>query len=315
VKYIICTFVDSFKFPLREALRKQVWWSAKEKKKYGHEVEIIIFGKSSNIVVYEGIRIVFLDKNRLLSYFLKAERVDFIVTIIELRLLMSIFIRGVHTVTICDGYPLGEDKIFLRKLILKFLPYLFFKINVYSKFQKRVLSLKNAKIIKPILPIIKKNNFKRHESPTLLYMGHISQFKGVDAIISAYTFLRNKDSNLNLIIANNMVRGEPELIKKVNKLKNLYPGNVTIKGVVDPVEELSKAWIYLYPFKKPGGTMAFALSLYESEQCNTPYIACNVGSNAEFFNNNYLVHCDDFHHMANKIRQILNDEYNYKINF
>ena len=160
----------------------------------------------------------------------------------------------------------------------------------------------------PILPNIKVDStFKRSSNPSLLYMGHLSYFKGVDTIILAFKKLIKEIPDLTLIIANNSIRGDKELIDEVSMLKKKYPANIIIKGIVDPIEELSRAWVYLYPFKDAIGTMAYALSLYEAEQCKTPYIACNVGANKEFFNNDYLINVNDEKEMVKKIKYFINE--------
>ena len=309
-KYIICTFVDSFQFPLREALRKQVWWRAKEKQKK-YNVSIVVFGKKQDSIFQDGIKIDFVDKNKINSYKLEADFIDYITTIVELRIFLAFFSKGIKTLTICDGYPLGDSKILLRKIIIKMLPLLFSKIYVFSNYQKRVLGLPKIEKINPILPKINKLNLDKYKNPTLFYMGHISYFKGIDVLLEAYQVLKNEIPNLNLIIANNMVRGDKDLIEKVETLKKEYPDSIIIKGVINPYEELSKAWIYTYPFIKPGGTMAFALSLYESQQCGTPFIACNVGSNVEFFDKKNLINPENTEEMVEKIKEILKHEYRY----
>ncbi len=287
-KYIICTFLNSFEFPLREAIRKQIWWKAKEKQKL-YDISIVIFGEQKENIVYEGIKIIFLDKRKISSYKLKADYIDYMTTIVEFRSILSIFSKGKKTITLYDGYPISEDKVFFRKLTSKLFPFLFSEIFVLSNYQKQVLNINNIKKTFPYLPTVNKLDLSKYKNPTLLYMGHISYFKGVDIILDSYIILKNEIDNLNLIIANNMISGDPDLIEKVKKLKKRYPYNIIIKGIIDPEIELRKAWIYLYPFLKPGGTMAFALSLYESQQCGTPFIACDVGSNAEFFGKENLI--------------------------
>ena len=86
------------------------------------------------------------------------------------------------------------------------------------------------------------------------------------------------------------------------------PNDIIIKGLIDPEIELSKAWIYIYPFTKPGGTMSYALSLYESIECGTPFIACNVGANAEFFGNKNLISPDSVDEMVSKVKEIINND-------
>jgi len=248
LKYTICTFVDTFEFPLREALRKQVWWRAKEKQK-DFEVEIVVFHKDSKTIIQDGIKVKFLNKNKISSYGVKADYIDYITTIVELRSIMSIFSKGKKTLTICDGHPLGENKILLRKVIIKLLPYLFSRIYVFSNFQKKVLKLSTVEKVKPLLPIIKKQKIEKYKNPTLLYMGHISYFKGVDTLLKAFKKLKSEITNLDLVVANNMVRGDIKLLKEVDKLKETYPNDIIIKGLIDPEIELSKAWIYISIYK------------------------------------------------------------------
>jgi len=308
-KYVICTFVDSFEFPLREALRKQVWWRAKEKQK-DYEVEIIVYNhNTTKSIVKDDIKISFINKNEISQYKIVADYIDYITTIVELRSIFALKAKGYKTLTLCDGYPLGENKILLRKVIIQLLPYIFKKIYVFSNYQKKVLNLEQIELIKPLLPTIIKKNIEKYKEPTLLYMGHLSYFKGVDTLIEAYKILKNDIGNLNLIIANNMVRGDKKLLEEVQNLQQQFPENVSIKGVIDPIEELSKAWIYIYPFIKPGGTMSFALSLYESQQCNTPFIACDIGANAEFFGKTSLIKPHSIENMVQKVKEIMKNEY------
>ena len=118
--------------------------------------------------------------------------------------------------------------------------------------------------------------------------------------------VKNKIPDLELVLANNSISGDHELIEKVKNLKNKYNESVHLKGVIDPFEELQKAWLYVYPFKSALGTMAFSMSLYEATICNTPFIACDVGANKEFFNEKFLIPVNDTNALAAKIVEILN---------
>ena len=172
--------------------------------------------------------------------------------------------------TLVDGYMFGYNNKRFRKCIVPVLPFIYDKIIVFSNYQKKNLKIDKTLIQLPILPNIKVDStFKRSSNPSLLYMGHLSYFKGVDTIILAFKKLIKEIPDLTLIIANNSIRGDKELINEVSMLKKKYPANIIIKGIVDPIEELSRAWVYLYPFKDAIGTMAYALSLYEAEQCKT----------------------------------------------
>ena len=308
--YKIVSVLESFEFPLHEATRKQVWWTAKKKQKEGNNVEILILSKINKSIEHENIKITYSSK-WFLSMFLKADRIHFITGSISVWLLLVVFCFGEKNLTLTDGDMFGYNKKWLRKQIVKVLPFIYNKIIVFSNFQKNRLKLNSVEVKFPLLPIIDVNPiFKRRKKPTLLYMGHLSYFKGVDTIIKSFKDLITDIPNLTLIIANNSIRGDQELILEVENLKQKYPNNIELKGIVDPIEELSKTWIYLYPFKEAIGTMSFALSLYEAEKCNTPYIACDVGANSEFFNKDYLIPVNDDKLMTLKIKKIINERKN-----
>jgi len=124
-------------------------------------------------------------------------------------------------------------------------------------------------------------------------MGHLSFFKGVDTILKAFRQIIRVYPDSHLVIANNSVRGDKELLEEVERLRREFPNNLVVKGVVNPIEELTSCWVYLYPFKEAIGTMAFAMSLHEAEVCGTPYVACDVGANSEFFDIERLISIDD----------------------
>lgn len=309
-KYVIISRVETFEFPLHEATRKQIWWTAKEKQSKGYSVDIVILTNFNKEFINENIRIKCV--NRLLwNPFIRANKIQMITGSIAVWLLAGLFWFGGKKLTLTDGDMFGSKRRYFRKGIVPLLPFIFNKIIVFSDYQKKQLKIKSVLIETPLLPIIKVDSkIKRAERPTLLYMGHLSYFKGVDTIVHSFKKLILDIPNLVLIIANNSIRGDKELIDEVSSLKELYPDNIIIKGIVDPIEELATAWVYLYPFKEPLGTMAFALSLYEAEQCKTPYIACDIGANKEFFNPDFLINVNDNIEMTKKIKNFIDERKN-----
>ena len=306
-KYAIVSVIESLKFPLHEATRKQIWWTAKEKQSKGYSVQIILLSNFSKESVREKIHIKHVNRWSW-NPFIKANIIHVITGSITIWLFAALFWFGKKKLTIVDGFMFGYKNIGLRKSLVPFLPFIYNKIIVFSNYQKKKLKIKRTLIELPILPIIKpESKFKRSSNPSLLYMGHLSYFKGVDTIILAFKKLIIEIPDLTWIIANNSIAGDKDLIDEVSRLKRKYPANIIIKGIVDPIEELSTAWIYLYPFKNAIGTMAYALSLYEAEQCHTPYIACDVGANKEFFNTDYLINVNDDKEMVKKIKYFINE--------
>ena len=309
-KYVIVSIIESLKFPLHEATQKQIWWTAKEKQSNGYSVRIILLTNFNEEFIYENIHIKHVNRWSW-NPFIIANRIHIITGSISIWLLGGFFSFGKKKLTLVDGAMFGYKNRDLRKLIVHLLPFIYNKIIVFSNYQKKKLKIKGVLIESPKLPIINiGSKFKRSSNPSLLYMGHLSYFKGVDTIILAFKKLIIEIPDLTWVIANNSVRGDKELIDEVSRLKKLYPENIITKGIVDPIEELSTAWVYLYPFKEALGTMAYALSLYEAEQCHTPYIACDVGANSEFFNNDYLINIDDDQEMIRKIKSIIDERKN-----
>ena len=307
-KYVIITNLESFNFPLHEATRKQVWWKAMEKQNLGFQVEIVLLSNEYREIIEKNVKIRFVNPN-LWSLLLKGDIFHVMTGSVSLWLLYSVLWIGKKQITLMDGDMLGYKYQKLRGVLAKCLPLFFRDIIVYSKYQKTRLKLgESCKVEMPILPIISvDSNFKRSVMPSPLYMGHLSYFKGVDTILLAFKKLIIDFPDLTWVIANNGIRGDKSLIDEVLILKNSYPDNIVIKGIVDPIEELSRAWIYLYPFKEAIGTMAFALSLYEAERCNTPYVACDVGANKEFFNPDYLIDVDNSEAMIEKIKYFIDE--------
>ncbi|MCK4886665.1 MAG: glycosyltransferase family 4 protein [Planctomycetes bacterium] len=307
-KYIIISILDSFQFPLREAIEKQIWWTAEKRRDEGFDVSIILLTNCEKKIEQDGVKIFFKNKKHILKNKLSGDYVHFINNVVSLGLLIVVLSRGHKTLTLTDGYIWGQSRETLRKAISKVLPLIFNEIQVYSNYQKKMLKIESSEIVQPILPDIKgAGQHKRCLEPTMLYMGHLSYFKGVDVIVEAFKKLVVDFENLKWVIANNMVRGDEDLITKIKQLKEEYPENIVIKGVIDPIKELSEAWVYVYPFSEPGGTMAYPLSLYESLMCDTPFVACNVGANSEFFDEKHLIKPNDHRQMYSRIKAILNE--------
>jgi len=56
--------------------------------------------------------------------------------------------------------------------------------------------------------------------------------------------------------------------------------------------------------------MAFPLSLYEAQQCGTPFVACDVSANAEFFDKKYLIETGNERQLCLKIKEFINEREN-----
>ncbi len=311
-KIAILSFLETFEFPLREATRKQIWWKAQSLKSEEVEVCVYIVNGQNYQKYEEGINVRFIP-----FFQISHIKADYLYCITgSVTLLLPIFfvnkVKREHRIlTLTDGDMFGLSKRILRKLVVKFLPYLFGEIQVFSKYQKNRLGLSNSRVVNPYLPNIQGSIIpvNKTKNPSILYMGHISEIKGFDLIIPAITKILEEDNTITFTIANNMIYVEEKYLIAVDKLKQRFPNQIVIKGVVNPIEELKKHWVYIYPFVKAYGTMSFPLSLYESLQCGTPFVACDISANAEFFDKKYLISPNKIE-LYKKIKHLINEKKN-----
>lgn len=309
--YYIVSFLDSFDFPLREATRKEVWWEAEKRKEEGYDVSVYVVGAIGQPQVVDniGIKLYFIGNRQITS--LKADVIHCLTGSISIWLPLFKKIKASRKIlTLTDGWMLSSSRIWLRRIIAKRLFSYFDTVSVYSEYQKRILNDKRVTITKPHLPHLSIPNVKKSKTPTVLYMGHISKSKGFDIIVPAMRNVLSENSQVQFVVANNMIQGDGVYLQMVKALAADYPEQVVIKGVVNPLEELKKAWVYIYPFNTPMGTMAFPLSLYEAQQCGTPFVACDVSANAEFFDKKYLIETGNERQLCLKIKEFINEREN-----
>lgn len=302
----IVSFLDSFEFPLREATRKQVWWHACAMSANNSKVTVYIVGPKGKSLIKDGINIKFIKLSEIIH--IKADKLYCITGSVLLSFPIFLFKRVARNksfITLTDGDMFGKTKRRLRKFTAKILPLMFGTVQVFSEYQKNRLRLSKISVIRPYLPDIKPMG-KKSLNPSILYMGHITAIKGFDFIIPAIKRLLNEDNKISFTIANNMIHVEEKYLKAIDDLKKLYPNQIINKGIIDPIEELSKHWVYIYPFTTAYGTMSFPLSLYESLKCGTPFVACNVSANAEFFDNKYLIEPNE-DDLYNRIKCFINE--------
>ncbi len=310
--YIIVSFIDSLEFPVREATRKQIWWLAERIKSEGRFVTIFILNNKHETYNYEGIDIFYTDINSFIQRVKTINTFHCINGSVVPSLLDFRKVKSSHKqLTLTDGSMFWNDKLLLRKCIAYLLPFIFQKIFVYSDYQyNRLPNKRNVSIISPLLPSIKKPNVSKTDYPSVLYMGHISRMKGFDIILPTMELLLQERPDLHFIICNNMITVEQNYIDRINELKKKHEDQVIIKGVVDPIEELTKAWVYIYPFIDDVGTMAFPLSLYEAQCCGVPFVACDIAANKEFFDSKYLIEPGNEQQLYDKIKLFIDERAN-----
>lgn len=281
----ITYYVHDLRFPLREGYRKEAWFLAKEAKLNGYEVEILSSFKKRKVIIKDGIKIRYgkwlICKSNIIHYI--SQPTPFIIP----SLLFSKAKKQVMSVF--EGYLNGFWKrpwdFFLSWLVNKKIDIITLQTDFQIRLFKKTKLNVEIKKIPPMIPVLS-CNIKKSKTPSLLFMSHMDPLKGINEVINAFLIVRKKIEGLKLIVADSGLTKKTrifERIKKVNK------EDIILKTIVDPQEELSKAWIYLYPVQSAKETFSVPLSLIESIQVGTPYISTKVGGIPEYFDERSLV--------------------------
>ena len=107
---------------------------------------------------------------------------------------------------------------------------------------------------------------------------------------------------MKLVIADSGMTKSGEIY---NEIKQVNRGDIILKEVVNPQEELSKAWVYVYPLRTERETFSVPLSLIEAIQIKVPYICTDVGGLKEYFDEKHLVKPGDVNALADKIEKFI----------
>ena len=148
------------------------------------------------------------------------------------------------------------------------------------------------------------------KGPTILYIGRIAFYKGVEDIIAAYKVAKKSIPDLNLVIG-----GKPDfqMEKKYGEWKRLYK-NIYFTGFVDDIElpfYYSMADIFItYSYASEG----FGLTPIEAIACGTPVICSSMLAYKEILQDNAIfVPPRNHHQLAIEIVSLLNDSSKYNI--
>ncbi len=289
----IVYYVHDLQFPLREGIRKQAWWLAQAMKKEGHIVEIISTSyqvKSKKKIIREEIPITYIRPWRLHS--VNADVLHYLIHPTPMIIPLILFAKcKTQTLTVHDG---ALNWCWKRAWWPFLSPLINAKINtitVQTEHQKQLLQKANLKVqsakIDPLLPSrpLQRKGAK-NRIPTLLFMSHLHPSKGIKEVLKAFTIVRQKIPKVQLVIADSGVTKNKKMYEYINKINH---GDIILKNIVDPAEELSKAWVYLYPLNTARETFSIPLSLIEAIQIKTPYISTSVGGIPEYFDARTIV--------------------------
>ena len=286
----IITTYSSFDMPLREAGRKQIFSRAIEYSQKAQCEIICINDLTSQAQVYGSISIHYHKFSKIIKdclRFSQRHEIEIHSAMFQFKILLLVCLFDVKSIYLYDGEPLPRSenmvKTFARWIAYCLARRLVKSVCVLSNYQMRNLGLKKIKKIQPSVPRISTlAQLERSSRPSILYMGHLSKEKGCDTIIEMMELFANDNYDIKLVIADNSIHVDERLQLKLRDHLQKWD-NVSVKGVVDPLAELSRCWVYLYPFTTPHGTMAFSLSIHEAIISKRPVIACDVGANREFF--------------------------------
>ncbi len=115
-------------------------------------------------------------------------------------------------------------------------------------------------------------HFTKTEIPSILFLGELSQRKGIDDLITAAKQIQDKNFKVNFILAG---PGDLDRVKDLVQKYNLE-NSVFIAGPVfgqEKIDLLKKSWCLLLPSYAEG----MPISILEAFAAGLPVIAANVG--------------------------------------
>jgi len=297
----IVYYVHDLSFPVREGVRSQTWWLAQEMQKRDYEVEIISTSKKRETIVKNGIKITYGNPIAISNVNTDVLHYMSHPSPLIVPLLMRANARR-QFMTMFDGYLNGFWRRIwnapLKSLINKRLRAVTLQTDYQMKVWNKVESPIPAIKIHPLLPTYEP---RQHRSfhPSILYMSHLHENKGIDDLIEAFLLLRKKIKGLRLIVADSGITKNRRTHQRLFHLSKR--GDVILKKIVQPEAELGHAWVYIYPIRHPQETFSIPLSLIEAQQLGTPAISTAVGGIPEFFRSEMLVPPKNPEALARKI--------------
>jgi len=294
-------------FPLVDGLRKQAFFHANTLKKIDSSLDVNLLTINSNRPL-TNLNFTLDNKSYFSFYFVKTDILHYFGTpspILYLLLKFAKFKKFYLTLTDGELGCFWESP--LSRLCGNLLNKLDCKIFVHTNYQKKIAKKYFKNKIELIEPFIESYSqvSKKSKNPRLLFMSHLSKFKGFDLVIDSYSKLLSSFPKLELVVADSgLNKKSKEYYYKINLLKK-KGAKIILKTKINPELELSKAWIYLYPITSTHNTFAVPISLYESYQCNTPFICSNVGSLNEYFDKYFLIKIGSIIELSRKIELLI----------
>ena len=316
---LIVSAQEDFVFPLAEAARKQIFAEAVCWRDHGAEAHILIVSPGEPYrTVVDGINIQLVRKTglwKMTRYLAGFDAVHFWGTIGLVALMVALLSprkRRVFTATDGGVFSTGKRASF-RRMLAKFFHRFFDEFRVYTEYQKKIFLSMSQRYagklvtVRPHLEDLPDLTYKKTKHPSLLYMGHLSRFKAADIVLRVFENLSREIPELRLVIADNGLVYDDGSREEVDRLATQYPDRITLKGKVDPYEEIARAHLLIHPIRQHRGTFAFPLSLYECLLCRTPFLSTKLEGFLEFFDERFLCESDNIEDFTERARIILTD--------
>ncbi len=152
----------------------------------------------------------------------------------------------------------------------------------------------------------RRDDILRFEAPTLVYVGRLKRYKGLDVAMRGFARLREWHPEARLVIAG---RGDdgPRLGRLAQRLG--VATSITFEGFVSEdrkVELLRRAWANLYPSPKEG----WGITNVEAAACGTPSVASDSPGLRETVvdrQTGFLVPHDDSEAWAEAMKRLIDD--------
>lgn len=316
--FLLVSAQEDFSFPLAEAARKQIFLRAKTIKLSGDDPSILIVTpKTQEEFVQNDIPIRLTTRKGLYRkrwLLRESDQIEFWGTTGLIALKVGMFSRAGRKVFVAtDGGVVSTGpKSRLRLMIAAQLATFYNELVVFTDYQRQILASaigrRNAAKIISARPIVEPTPTLRTERagrPTLLYMGHLSRYKGVDLLVRLFEDLLPEWPDLKLVICHNGLVYDEQCDQLVRDAARKFPDGIEIKGKVNPFEELARAHILVHPTQQHSGTFAFPLALWEAMATGTPFISTRLEGLAEFFDEQFLVPKDDYDSLLSMTRGML----------
>lgn len=322
---MIVSAQEDFSFPLAEAARKQIFYRARTYQQEGDQASILIITPNlEDEFEQDGINIQLTTRNGLYRkrwLLRESDRVEYWGTTGLIALKIGMLSRaGNKRLIVTDGGVVSTGaRASLRKLAASRLTSFYDEIDVFTEYQRKLLLKmlpkgyhRRINKIKPVVEPVSLPKVERAADPTILYMGHLSRFKGVDLLLKLFEDLLPEQPKLRLILCHNGLTYDEECERDVKELARRFPEQVIVKGKVDPYEQLARAHILIHPIKQSEGTFAFPMALWEAVVTGTPFISTRLDGVAEFFDDSFLSPVDDYLSLMSLTRGMLMELEKYR---